>query len=174
MRNERRNKELDEVEIRVLLPTLPPEISLRILNRQYDFEEIEQVYLVGSGDRIRKLIDKDGNISYSRTIKVDVPNTQGIVRREEIEEISPEEYENLFTQREGKVIQKTRYYVPLNSLVLEVNMFHGDLEGRLLGEIEFGNYEQALAFNKPEWMGRIVTEEISNRTLAMGGIIPRL
>lgn len=164
---------MDEVEIRILLPELPPEISLGILNGQYNHEEIEQFYISGSLARIRKSTDSKGETLYTKTFKEDIPDKQGIVRKEKIEEITQEEYESLFDQRVGILIQKTRHYVPIEDVTLEVNMFHGDLEGRVLGEIEFESYKQALAFKKPDWIGRDVTRELSNRSLAMGAILPR-
>jgi adenylate cyclase len=176
MKQENKDKEIpeqDEIERKFLLPILPPQITLGILNGKYKVEEIEQGYLPNSGGRFRKVTLKSGEESYFYTEKTDVPDTSGISKKEKTHSITRREYEKYVGKKEGELIQKTRYYVPIDNLVLEINMFHGRLEGRVLGEIEFATYKDATDFKPLEWIGRDVTEEVSNRSLALGADIPR-
>ncbi len=162
----------DEFERKFLLPYLPLEITSGIRDGKFDFEEIEQGYLPKS-IRIRKSVSTDGKISYFLTRKNKIPNTHGISNFEDTKSISEEEYIELSAQIEGEMVQKTRYFVPIENNILEINVFHDRLEGQILGEVEFESMEEALVFQKPEWIGREVTNEISNRMLAQGGDIPR-
>lgn len=163
----------DEVERKFLLPYLPLEITAGIKDRRFDFEEIEQAYLSEKGARVRKSVSSEGKISYFYTLKNKVPNTHGISSFEETKAISEEEYNNYLENIVGEILEKTRYFVPIEEGILEINLFHGRLEGKLLGEIEFNNLDEALVFQKPEWIGREVTNELNNRMLSEGGDIPQ-
>ena len=73
----------------------------------------------------------------------------------------------------GRRVVKTRYLVPLeNGLTAEVDVYDGDLDGLVTGEVEFPDEAAALAFEAPEWLGRDVTEDprYANRTLAVDGL----
>jgi CYTH domain-containing protein len=165
--------EFEEIERKFLLPYLPHEITNGMINGEFDVEEIEQGYLPDRQGRIRKMTSRDGKISYFLTKKQKVPNTHGLSSFEDTKAIPEEEYLSLTGQIEGEVLLKTRYYVPIEGFILEINVFHGRLEGQVLGEVEFMNMDEALSFQKPEWVGREVTNEISNRMLAQGGDIPQ-
>lgn len=176
MDNEKGKREIgesEECERKFLLPYLPLEITTGIRDGKFDYEEIEQAYLLENGARIRKSVSSEGKISYFYTFKMKIPNTHGISSFENTKAISEEEYLRYLEEIEGEVLNKTRYFVPLEEGILEINMFHGRLEGQLLGEVEFDNLDDALSFQKPEWVGREVTNEINNRMLAMGGDIPQ-
>lgn len=164
--------ESEEFERKFLIPYLPAEITDGILKGKYDFEKIIQGYLPDK-KRIRKTESSDGKISYFITEKGIIPNTHGLSSFEKTKNISSEEFEKYSAQAQGELIFKTRYFIPFEDHILELNMFHERLEGQMLGEIEFENLDQALEFEKPEWIGREVTTEINNRQLAMGMDIPQ-
>jgi adenylate cyclase len=54
----------------------------------------------------------------------------------------------------GKVV-KTRYLVPYEDHVFEVDVFHEENEGLVIAELELSSDDEA--FNKPDWLGREVT-----------------
>lgn len=57
-----------------------------------------------------------------------------------------------------QVIEKTRYIVPTShELVWEVDVFHGENAPLIVAEIELPHVEST--FDKPEWLGKEVTED---------------
>ena len=56
---------------------------------------------------------------------------------------------------QGQVIHKTRYRLPLDDHVWEIDVFHDANEGLVLAEIELGNEQENFAL--PDWIG----EEVS-------------
>ncbi len=81
-------------------------------------------------------------------------------------DIDEETYERLKSKRDGNVIEKTRYIVPLEpyeccgetiSVSAELDVFHGYLEGLRFAEVEFPSIEAADAFVPPAWMTRNVS-----------------
>ena len=56
---------------------------------------------------------------------------------------------------EGRIVEKTRYRVPHEGLVWEIDEFHGPHDGLVLAEIELESEDQA--FEKPDWAGKEVT-----------------
>ena len=173
MGNKESSGEFEEIERKFLLPYFPHEITNGIINGEFDFEEIEQGYLPERNGRIRKTTSRDGKISYFLTKKQKVPNTHGLSSFEDTKAISEGEYLEFLDQIQGEILLKTRYYVPIETFILEINVFHCRLEGQVLGEVEFASMDDALSFQKADWMGREVTNEISNRMLAEGGDIPQ-
>lgn len=72
---------------------------------------------------------------------------------------------SLIERRE--IVRKTRHVVPIsNSLVIEVDEFHGKLSGLTLAEIELTDILQD--FPRPDWLGDEVTHDPSfmNENLA--------
>jgi CYTH domain-containing protein len=57
----------------------------------------------------------------------------------------------------GRFVEKTRYRIPYQGLVWEVDEFHGANAGLVLAEVELENEEQE--FEKPDWVGEDVTKD---------------
>jgi adenylate cyclase len=57
----------------------------------------------------------------------------------------------------GRVVEKTRYRVPHEGVVWEVDEFHGANAGLVLAEVELERVGQP--FTKPAWVGQEVTED---------------
>ena len=55
----------------------------------------------------------------------------------------------------GGLIEKTRYLVPYEGHVFEVDEFKGQNEGLLFAEVELQSADED--FKKPEWLGKEVT-----------------
>lgn len=69
----------------------------------------------------------------------------------------------------GKVIEKTRFFVPHGTCLFEIDEFHGGLEGLVLAELETA--EDVPAADLPDWLGREVTGDSGyyNAALALSG-----
>lgn len=144
-----------EIERKYLIHTLPD--NLEIVKTR----EIEQGYLCTEPVvRIRKDHDK-----YELTYK-----SKGLMLREEYNlPLTKEAYEHLKEKIDGRLIVKSRHEIPLGeSLIIELDIFHGELKPLILAEIEFPNVEKANAFTPPEWFGEDVTfsSEYHNSTMS--------
>ena len=142
-----------EIERKFTIKKLPENLE------QYEKKEIEQAYLcTGPVVRIRK-----SNDNYILTYK----SRKGIVLSddasarccEEVElPLSKKAYEHLREKADGSVIAKTRYLIPLeNGRKIELDVFHGYLEGLIFAEVEFESEEEAAAYQPPEWFLEDVT-----------------
>ena len=127
----------------------------------YPHSELEQAYIITEPVlRIRKK-DEDYILTYKGP---------GFLKREEEEfPLTKEAYDKLLTKTEGNVISKTRYRIPeKDGFTIELDIFHGLLEGLDLAEVEFPDEETARSYTPPEWFGKEVTTESSfhNSTLS--------
>lgn len=57
----------------------------------------------------------------------------------------------------GVVIEKTRFYVPYESHLWEVDVFAGENKGLQMAEVELGNLDEH--FERPDWLGPEVTHD---------------
>ena len=83
-------------------------------------------------------------------------------RREENLPLTLEAYEHLKEKVDGRLICKKRYMIPLESsinpeLMIELDVFEGELAPLVLAEVEFHDEEAANTFTAPEWFGEDVT-----------------
>ena len=117
---------------------------------EYPSRQIEQGYLCTEPVvRIRR-----DNEDYVLTYK-----SRGLMVREEYNlPLTSEAYQHLKAKIDGRLIQKTRYMLPLdNGLTIELDLFHGDLEPLILAEVEFPDEETAVSFQAPSGFGEDVT-----------------
>ena len=117
---------------------------------EYPSRQIEQGYLCTEPVvRIRR-----DNEEYVLTYK-----STGLMVREEYNlPLTSEAYQHLKAKIDGRLIQKTRYMLPLdNGLTIELDLFHGDLAPLILAEVEFPDEETAVSFQAPSWFGEDVT-----------------
>jgi len=134
------------------------EIERKFLLRELPFDpggfessEIEQSYV--SVDPVIRLRRRGGD--YILTVK-----GAGRIEREEFElSLTRKQYERLRQKAEGRVIEKTRYLVPLSDgHTAELDVFHGELDGLIFVEVEFETREGAENFTPPDWFGEDVSE----------------
>ena len=88
-------------------------------------------------------------------------------------EITKEEFERLWPLSEGRRLSKTRYFIPIDSFMAELDVYDDFKNtGFYTIEVEFTNTEDGKKFTPPEWFGREVTskEEYSSRNLASKGV----
>lgn len=135
-----------EIERKFLINQLPEDLE------KYEQHEIAQGYLCTSPVvRIRR-----SNDDYYLTYK-----GKGMMVREEYNlPLTKEAYLHLREKIDGRLIEKTRYLIPLtDKLTAELDVFHGDLAPLTLVEVEFESVEEANAFTTPEWFGEDVTND---------------
>ncbi len=155
-----------EIERKFLVSELPEDIE------QYPCRVIEQGYLC-TEPVVRMRRDND---KYELTYK-----SKGLMIREEHNlPLTKEAYEHLIMKADGCVIRKKRYMIPLienlseaagqqgRELMIELDIFEGDLEPLILAEVEFPDEESADHFTPPTWFGEDVTfsVEYQNSTLS--------
>ncbi|MCM1107054.1 MAG: CYTH domain-containing protein [Blautia sp.] len=135
-----------EIEKKFLIAKLPEHLE------QYPGRQITQGYLCTAPVvRIRR-----ADQAYILTCK-----GEGLMVREEYElPLSAEAFAHLAQKIDGRMIEKTRYLIPLSDgLTAELDVFHGDLAPLTLVEVEFASVEDARSFVPPEWFGEDVTED---------------
>ena len=85
---------------------------------------------------------------------------KGRLSREEYNlPLTKEAYESLLGKIEGRVIQKSRYKIPCGKYTVELDVFHGELEGLCYAEVEFSSLEEAKTFQPLDWFSEELTEE---------------
>jgi adenylate cyclase len=149
---------LVEVERKFLVPEAPDLSGA-------DAEEIVQGYLA---------IGADGEVRLRRrgeALVLTAKRGSGLSREEAEVEVEPEQFERLWPLTEGRRLHKRRHVVPHGDLRIEVDVYEGELEGLMVGEVEFPSEEAARAFEPPGWLGDEVTgdERYLNETLATRG-----
>lgn len=96
---------------------------------------------------------------------------QGSIARQEFEyEVPIEDFEELLLLKQGNLITKHRYAIPIGSFIWEIDEFLGNLAGLWLAEIEL--YDINESFPKPEWLTQEVSEDkrYSNACMAQFGV----
>lgn len=149
------DKEVFEIERKFLIKNLPNNLE------KYEKKEILQGYIsTAPALRLRK-----SNNQYFFTFK-----GKGVIKKVEFEqEITKNEFENLWEKIENNPIIKTRYLIPLeDELVAELDVYEGHLKGFANVEVEFNSIEQAKAFIAPSWFGKDISSEkkYSNASLS--------
>ena len=143
-----------EIEHKYLIKELPSNLE------SYKKKEIEQGYLNRSPVlRIRKSND---NYIFTYKLKKAREEKDAPICNEEIEApLTKEAYLHLREKVDGNIIVKTRYIIPYlydgKEYKIELDVFHGKLEGLIFAEVEFESVEDAMSFRKPEWFGAEVS-----------------
>jgi CYTH domain-containing protein len=139
-----------EIERGFLVKSLPENLE------EYHHEEIIQGYLAITEDGTEIRIRKEGD-KYFQVIKRETGKT----RFELIVEITEEQFKTLWEVIKGRKIEKTRYRIPYGNNIIEVDVYHGDLEGLVLAEVEFVNEDESNKFMPPDWVGQEITYDES-------------
>ena len=142
-----------EIERKFTVKRLPENLE------QYQKKEIEQAYICSKPTiRVRK-----SNEEYILTYKsrLGMVKSEDATARacEEVElPLTEQAYEHLKEKADGSVIAKTRYLIPIeNNRKIELDIFHGYLDGLVFAEVEFETEEEAAAYVLPDWFLEDVT-----------------
>ena len=138
-----------EIERKYLVASMPEGLD------SYPHVEIEQGYLCTSPTlRIRKMGD-----AYWMTVKEKQPTASSAIHnREEEFRLTQDCYERLKAKCDGQMVSKTRYRIPLQEHIAELDVFHGVHEGLRLVEVEFSDSADADRFVPPAWFGEDVSQ----------------
>ena len=165
---------VDEIERKWVIDKVPFDLS------QYPSKEIDQGYLQASlffleprvsdeNDEVR--IRRKG-IEYFLTVK----SGSGLERSEAEPPIPKTTFNGIWpltSKSEGGSgrVEKTRYEIPYEGHTIELDVYHGDLEGRMTAEVEFDWVGGAMEFQAPEWFRDEVTSDkrYKNFSLAKNG-----
>ncbi len=149
-----------EIEKKYLVKEIPFDLE------KLEKEEIEQGYLcIKPTVRIRKSND-DYFLNYKWKNK-SVSDDNAIHNIEYEMPLTKENYEHLLSKVDNYMIIKTRYLIPLSDgHKVELDVFDGHLKGLMFAEIEFNSDDDAVNFEKPEWLGEdITTDKFYDNTL---------
>jgi CYTH domain-containing protein len=155
-----------EIERKFLLSETPPQLrqtATRVL-------PIRQGYITPHRAAPQVRLRSKGEKFYL-TVK-----GKGTLEREEVEiEMAQEQFVKLWPLTTGRRLRKTRYEMPYQGLIIEIDVFEDQLQGLLLAEVEFDSVSASRHFDPPEWMDREVTEDtrFTNSYLAATQEIPQ-
>lgn len=157
----------NEIELKYVVDpaNLPQDINLAEVRSSRLRQGYVAIGTDGSETRVRSFNDE----TFELTIK-----SPGMIERvEQTIKITPQMFESLWTQTEGRQVLKTRYYIPHGSLTIELDIYEGHLEGLVTAEVEFdGRPNEAMikatTFEPPAWFGKNVSEDprYKNHSLA--------
>lgn len=117
--------------------------------------EYKQGYLVSTRERTAR-IRIAGTKGY---ITIKGPGVEGSLARPEYEyEIPLQDAEELFANLcEPEKIEKTRYKIPFENHIWEVDVFHGTNEGLVMAEVELTDEHEDVVI--PPWIGEEVSHD---------------
>ena len=150
-----------EIERKFLVPEAPADLGRHPAGR------LRQGYLAVEPGGAEVRIRQD-----DATTVLTVKRGAGRSRVEEEVGIDAAAFDRLWPLTEGRRVEKVRHLVPAaDGLVLEVDVYEGDLAGLVVAEVEFPDEAAAHAFTAPAWMGADVTgdKRYANQSLAVNG-----
>ena len=153
-----------EIEHKFLVRKLPEGLE------QYPHKDIVQGYLAITEDGTEVRLRQKGN-KYFQTVK----SGSGKTRFESEIEITEEQFNSLWEATKEKRVEKTRYEIPHENGTIELDVYHGDLDGLLSAEMKFSSEEESDKFTVPEWLSEEVTDDkrYKNQNLALHGVPKR-
>ncbi len=138
--------------------------------------EIERKFLIKSDAYKQEAVSKERivqgflNTHEERTVRIRITgdfgyltikgksNASGTSRFEWEKELPVADAKALLELCEKGIIDKTRYRVPKGQHIFEIDEFHGENDGLVIGEIELT--EEVEHFEHPYWLGDEVTGDV--------------
>lgn len=96
----------------------------------------------------------------------------GLARVEETLPLEPDRFERLWPLTAGRRIEKRRHEIAGDGgVVIELDVYLGDLAGLRVAEVEFASEADAGAWTAPAWLGPEITDDprYKNQRLARDG-----
>ncbi len=147
-----------EIECKHMVRELPADLE------RFPHTEITQGYLaiepVGSEVRLRR---DGGKCLLTAKVRVE----KGIRIEREIP-LSEQQFEELWPATKGRRLYKTRYRIPWNGFVIEIDIYRGRNAGLTVAEVEFPDEPSRAKFQNPTWFGEDISDvaQYSNQSLA--------
>lgn len=141
-----------EVEKKFLVK--PEVLKAEIELEKLEVKTLKQAYLASSSTAVVR-IRRDEQKAYL-TVK---QRASGVKRIEVERELTIAEAEELFELCPSSLVEKQRYYIPLNELTIELDVFLGANEGLVVAEVEFSDEQQAQSFMPPSWFSDEVSAD---------------
>ncbi len=161
-----------EIERKYAVMSFPGELS------QYKFKKIEQGYLCHKPILRFRRSNEDYILTYKSKLGIEDKIVGSAIFNNEVElPLTKEAYNELRPKRDGNLVQKTRYLVPLeDGLTAELDVFEGLLTGLIMVEVEFPSEEASNSFVAPNWFGKELTSDkrYSNHYLSKLGSFKEL
>jgi adenylate cyclase len=149
-----------EIERKFLVPEPPPDLG------DWPATRLEQGYLAITDDAEVRLRRRGGEDGATLTIK----SAPGLSRVEEELPLDAQQFTGLWPLTAGRRLVKTRHTRELApGVMLELDVYEGDLDGLRTLEVEFADEAAARAFAPPPWAGEEVTGDrrYANQALAL-------
>ena len=134
-----------EIERKFLIRKLPRNLQ------HYPHAEIAQGYLA-INRRAHVRLRKKGRIC-TLTFK---RGPAGAREEREIR-LNRDQFAILWPATAGSRLTKTRFYVPWQTLTIEIDIYGGSHEGLRVAEVEFPDAQSYRSFRPPAWLGEEVT-----------------
>lgn len=149
-----------EIERRFIVESMPDSVIAG-----QPSSRIRQGYVDAKPGKELRARDKNGRFFLTQK------RGSGLVREEHEIEVEQVVFDMIWPLTEGRRVEKTRYHVEQDEWTMEIDIYHGDLSGRMSLEVEFADEHQAAAYQAPSWAGREVTEDsrYNNAHLALHG-----
>ena len=141
---------MEEIELTFLPKSLPSLAGC-------ESKEILDIYLPSTARHPHLRIRHSGE-KYEITNKEPITQGDASHQLETTIKLGSEEFDEL-AQVPGKRISKTRYFYKENGHTYEIDVFHGNLEGLVVVEIEFSSLQEKSEFRAPEWLLVEITQE---------------
>jgi adenylate cyclase len=150
-----------EIERKFVVSSLPAGLDL------HPFERIQQGYLAIADDGVEVRVRRRGTLRV-----LTVKSGPAKIRVEEELPLDERRFEALWRLTAERRLSKTRYRVPLGTLVAEVDVYDDALAGLVTVEVEFPTAAASTGFTPPAWFGREVTDDAryANQSLARFGL----
>jgi adenylate cyclase len=150
-----------EVEKKFQVARLPSHLS------KYPHENIHQGYLARTSSNIEIRVRKKGKHHF-----LTVKEGSGLKRTELEVKLTDKQFRVLWPMTKGLRIEKVRYRIPYQGVVIEVDIYQGKLRGLKKAEVEFSSGKQRQTFRSPGWFGKEITSksQYSNWDLAKYGL----
>jgi adenylate cyclase len=150
-----------EIERKFLVTELASEAA------QAPATDLRQGYLALDG-AVEVRVRADGG-AHTLTIK----GGSGLTRTEAEVVLDVETFDRLWPLTEGRRVDKRRHRLALgDDLILEVDVYTGDLAGLMTAEVEFASAADSAQWDPPAWLGRELTGDgrYANQSLATHGV----
>lgn len=140
-----------ELELSYLASSIPPGLE------SCEHKEIADIYFPADTNHAKLRIRQEGN-SYELTKKTQADPDDAGAQHEENVELTADEFAAL-AKGDGRKLAKTRYYLPYQDRIAEVDIFSSRLKGLVIIEFEFDTSDEKNAFVKPDFCLADVTQE---------------